>query len=198
VTYYVPGLGEKDSDKTIRSLMQAHEKTETNTTDIATNTANIATNTADIATNTADIATNTANIATNTADINALEAGPLTSGNVATQANQETATSTNLAVTPGRQQYHPSAAKAWVNFAGASGTIGASYNVASVSRGSAGVYTVNFTTAFSSTSYAIVAGSNLVTTMTVASASAASINTFNGSFAATDAGTVFAAFYGDQ
>jgi hypothetical protein len=26
VTYYVPGLGEKDSDKTIRSLMQAHQK----------------------------------------------------------------------------------------------------------------------------------------------------------------------------
>jgi hypothetical protein len=26
VTYYVPGLGEKDTDKIIRSLMQAHEK----------------------------------------------------------------------------------------------------------------------------------------------------------------------------
>jgi hypothetical protein len=42
VTYYVPGLGEKDPDKTIRSLMQAHEKTATNTDDIATNTAAIA------------------------------------------------------------------------------------------------------------------------------------------------------------
>jgi hypothetical protein len=42
VTYYVPGLGEKDPDKTIRSLMQAHEKTATNTADIATNTADIA------------------------------------------------------------------------------------------------------------------------------------------------------------
>lgn len=40
--YYVPGLGEKDPDKTIRSLMQAHEKTATNTTNIATNTAAIA------------------------------------------------------------------------------------------------------------------------------------------------------------
>lgn len=69
MTYYVPGLGEKDPDKTIRSLMQAHENTATNTTDIATNTADIATNAADIATNTADIATNTADIATNTADI---------------------------------------------------------------------------------------------------------------------------------
>jgi hypothetical protein len=35
VTYYVPGLGEKDPDKTIRSLMQVHEKTATNEADIA-------------------------------------------------------------------------------------------------------------------------------------------------------------------
>lgn len=35
MSYYVPGLGEKDPDKTIRSLMQAHEKTATNTTAIA-------------------------------------------------------------------------------------------------------------------------------------------------------------------
>jgi hypothetical protein len=42
VTYYVPGLGEKDPDKTIRSLMQAHEKTASNTADIATNAADIA------------------------------------------------------------------------------------------------------------------------------------------------------------
>ena len=34
MTYYVPGLGEKDADKTIRSLMQAHENTATNTTNI--------------------------------------------------------------------------------------------------------------------------------------------------------------------
>jgi hypothetical protein len=42
VSYYVPGLGEKDPDKTIRSLMQVHENTATNTTDIATNAAAIA------------------------------------------------------------------------------------------------------------------------------------------------------------
>jgi hypothetical protein len=35
MTYYVPGLGEKDPDKTIRSLMQAHENTATNAADIA-------------------------------------------------------------------------------------------------------------------------------------------------------------------
>jgi hypothetical protein len=116
----------------------------------------------------------------------------------AAQSDQETGSSTTLAVTPGRQQFHPSAAKAWVSFTGATGAVVSSYNIASVSRGSAGVYTVNFTTAFSSASYVVVAGSNLVTTMSIASASAASINTFNGSFVATDAATVFATFYGDQ
>lgn len=35
MTFYVPGLGEKDTDKIIRSLMQAHEKTATNETDIS-------------------------------------------------------------------------------------------------------------------------------------------------------------------
>ena len=72
MTYYVPGLGEKDPDKVIRSLMQAHEVSATNADDIASNTADIATNTADIATNTADIATNTANIATNTSSISTI------------------------------------------------------------------------------------------------------------------------------
>lgn len=60
--YYVPGLGEKDPDKIIRSLMQAHENSASDADDIATNTADIATNAANIATNTADIATNSGDI----------------------------------------------------------------------------------------------------------------------------------------
>jgi hypothetical protein len=40
--YYVPGLGEKDSDKIIRSLMQAHQNSSGDADDIATNTAAIA------------------------------------------------------------------------------------------------------------------------------------------------------------
>lgn len=35
MTYYVPGLGEKDQDKVIRSLMQVHEVSATNSDDIA-------------------------------------------------------------------------------------------------------------------------------------------------------------------
>jgi hypothetical protein len=72
---------------------------------------------------------------------------------VATQAQQETGTATNVLVTPGRQQYHPSAAKVWAkgDFAGAV-TVG--YNTASVTDGGVGVFTVVFTTAFSSADYA--------------------------------------------
>jgi len=48
-------------------------------------------------------------------------------------------------------------AKAWVNFDGASPpTVRASYNVSSVTRASAGFYTVNFTNAFSDTNYSVV------------------------------------------
>lgn len=52
------------------------------------------------------------------------------------------------------------AAKAWVNWAGASGTINSSYNVSSVTRNSTGNYTVNFTSAFANANYAIVYGGN--------------------------------------
>ena len=91
-----------------------------------------------------------------------LNAIPATAGSVstsylaevATQANQETGTSTTTLVTSGRQQYHQSAAKAWVVFNG-TGTpaINASYNVSSLTDLATGRYTVNFTTAFSSVNY---------------------------------------------
>jgi hypothetical protein len=44
-------------------------------------------------------------------------------------------------------------AKAWVNFAGASGTVNGSFNVSSVTRNGTGDYTVNFTTAMPNTNY---------------------------------------------
>jgi hypothetical protein len=77
----------------------------------------------------------------------------------AAQSDQETATSTVLPVTPGRQQFHPSAAKAWgfITNNGATAAIGAGYNVASVLRNSQGLVTVTFTTPFSSTNYAVIA-----------------------------------------
>jgi hypothetical protein len=45
--------------------------------------------------------------------------------------------------------------RAWVIFAGASGTVAGSGNVTSVSRAAAGNYTINFTTAMPNTNYCI-------------------------------------------
>jgi hypothetical protein len=45
--------------------------------------------------------------------------------------------------------------RAWVNFAGATGTISASGNVTSVTRNGVGDYTINFTTAMPDANYAL-------------------------------------------
>ena len=47
-------------------------------------------------------------------------------------------------------------AKAWVNFAGATGTVNQSFNVSSVTRTATGNYQINFTTAFSNANYSII------------------------------------------
>jgi hypothetical protein len=94
----------------------------------------------------------------------------ITVPSAAAQSDQETGTSVVLAVTPGRQQFHPSAAKAWVVYDTRSGAaaITASYNVTSITDNGTGDVTVNFTTAFSSVNYAFCgaasatgAGSNI-------------------------------------
>ena len=59
-------------------------------------------------------------------------------------------------------------ALAWVSFAGASGTRNSSYNVSSVTRNSAGDYTINFTNALSDSNYAMVASVGNDTTNTAA------------------------------
>lgn len=128
---------------------------------------------------------------------------------VAIQSEQETATSTTLAVTPGRQQYHPSAVKAWGNFDASSGTptTGASYNVTSLTDGGAGLTTVNFTTAFSSANYggsaccsvSTAAGGFALIGYSVAPAAAScKITTLNGAFGFADCATVVYTFSGDQ
>ena len=76
---------------------------------------------------------------------------------LATQAEQETGTSTLKYVTSGRQHFHQSAAKAWVQF-DAVGTLTdrVSYGCSSTTDHGTGNHTVNFTTAFSSDEYCIV------------------------------------------
>lgn len=69
----------------------------------------------------------------------------------ASQADQETGTSTTVAVVPNVQQYHKSAAKFWVRSVGGSTTITASYNVSSVANTGTGRATFTLTNAFSGT-----------------------------------------------
>lgn len=77
-------------------------------------------------------------------------------GTAASKSDQETATSTTVFVSPGRQQYHPSSAKAWCLFTTVTTTsIIASYNVTSLVDNGAGDTTVNFTTSFSSSNFAV-------------------------------------------
>ena len=89
----------------------------------------------------------------------------LSSADVATQANQETATSTATLVTSGRQQYHPSAAKAWhfTTYSAGTPTLQASYNVASLTDTGTGILTVTLTTSFSTANYAVTTGSLIST-----------------------------------
>lgn len=68
---------------------------------------------------------------------------------IATQAEQETGSAIDKLVTPGRQQFHASAAKAWIKFTGSTGAVLASYNC-TVTRNAVGDYTILFTVPMSS------------------------------------------------
>lgn len=70
----------------------------------------------------------------------------------ATQAEQETSTSTTVYVSPGRQQFHPSASKFWLRMDG-TGTISitSSYNMTSITDNGTGDYTLTINVDFSST-----------------------------------------------
>lgn len=72
---------------------------------------------------------------------------------IATEAQQETGTATNLLVTPGRQHFHHSAAKAW-GTANAAGVISEDYGVATVTDVDVGKIDWNWTTAFTTSTYA--------------------------------------------
>lgn len=73
----------------------------------------------------------------------------------ASKSDQQTGSSTVKSVNPAHQQDHDSAAKAWAIFhwSGSAIVIDASYNISSISRVGAGIYTVNFTTGFASALY---------------------------------------------
>ena len=86
----------------------------------------------------------------------------------AAQSDQETATSTTLAVTPGRQQFHPSAAKCWAYVTVATGTptLAASYNITSITDTGVGDLTITIATDFSSANWCALASLTLTNSTT--------------------------------
>lgn len=77
---------------------------------------------------------------------------------LAIQSEMETGTDVARAVTPGRQHFHKSAAKAWVASTQSSTTIEQGYNVASVVDTGAGISTVTIDTDMSAATYVVVVG----------------------------------------
>lgn len=86
---------------------------------------------------------------------------------IATQAQQETGTDETLAVTPGRQQFHPSAMKFYVR-ADQGGTIqGTAYNVTSITDVGVGKLRVTIATDFSSLNWVSQQGITAQTAISV-------------------------------
>jgi len=77
----------------------------------------------------------------------------------ATQAEMEAASSASVLVTPARQNFHPSAAKAWVYFTGSAGTYTAqaSYGYTSFTDNGVGDLTITWGVTFSSINYGVMA-----------------------------------------
>lgn len=129
---------------------------------------------------------------------------------LATQAEQEAASSVLLAVPPGRQHFHPSAAKAWVRFTTTtSTTIGADYGVSSLNDAGTGHTGVNFDTSFSSAEYCLASlttfttGNSLTTVLSAHSnnppaAGACAVLTIIGNGTLEDKAINGVAFFGDH
>jgi len=75
---------------------------------------------------------------------------------VASKAEMEAASSLTVFSTPGREQYHPGVAKAWLHMTTSGGTVTLqdSYNVSSITDRGVGLYTAVWTTGFASANYA--------------------------------------------
>jgi hypothetical protein len=123
---------------------------------------------------------------------------------VATQAEMEAATSNTVAATPSNTKWHPGVAKVWLN-ANTSGSINASYNIATITDAGTGQLTFTYTVPFSSANYvlnySIQSGSGLSLWFEQGQISASGggvgASTFAGSYQ--DPGTAyFISGFGDQ
>lgn len=103
---------------------------------------------------------------------------------------------TNVTNAPGSApRFFP---RAWVTFAGATGVVAGSGNVGSVTRGSAGTYTVNFTSAAPNGSYVptvLTDGGTIFAAYGARSTTNCVINTRNNAGVLTDPSTVSVAFF---
>ena len=130
-------------------------------------------------------------------------AAPPVAGGPATQAEQEAASSLTAYVTPGRQQYHPGSAKAWLK-ADAAGTINASYGTTSITDTGTGQLTWTLSVAFSSGGYPVLAtaldsSGNLRNIEVVTqSATVITFKSNDETNAAADPGNWYAVAFGDQ
>jgi len=83
---------------------------------------------------------------------------------IAGQASMESGTAVTEIVTPGRQQFHPSAAKGWAKCA-TNGTVAVAYNVTSVTDVATGRVRINWTVPFSNAEYVGVASAQYDTSL---------------------------------
>jgi hypothetical protein len=75
---------------------------------------------------------------------------------VATQTNMESASATNLIVTPGRQHHHPAHPKAWGKANGDGSGLDSDHGVSGVTDTGTGQITYSWDTAFSTANYVVV------------------------------------------
>jgi hypothetical protein len=120
----------------------------------------------------------------------------------ATQAEQETGSSTAVFTSPGTQQYHDSALKAWARFEQiGTHSLTGNYNISCICDAGTGTSTLGFGTAFSGTNELVtIATSDSSHTLEVGPHAACNVEVrnLNDSHAAADSGQVLAAFMGDQ
>lgn len=74
---------------------------------------------------------------------------------IADQAEMEAGTDTTRAVSPGRMQFHPSSAKAWLS-CGVAADIQQSYNITSLTDTGTGIVTVTINVDFAAANYCVV------------------------------------------
>lgn len=100
-------------------------------------------------------------------------------GTEVTQAEQETATNTTHYVSAAKQQYHPSAAKFWIEADGAGTSNLISYNVTSITDIGTGVLTVTINVDFSSANWCVTTGLTDGATVSVLQVSSKAAGSFN-------------------